>query len=545
MMRRKQYDGFSLVFSDEVSDAIDAGEAVVALESNVITHGLQYPENVATARKVEAAVRAGGAIPATIGIADGCITIGMTDADIERFASTPGIPKVSSRDMPIVLAAGGLGATTVASSVVAAELAGIPFFASAGIGGVHRGAERTMDVSSDLIQFTRSKVAVVCAGAKSILDLNLTMEYLETHCVPVISYKADDFPAFYCVSSGIRSPHRLDDEALIARAIDCHWALGNKSSILIASPIKQEDAIDSREVDAVIAKAMADAERDGVRGNGLTKYLMRAVDKATEGRSATANMSVLISTAELAGRVAASFAELRRGSRARRARDAATRAVIFDLDGTLVDSPRAIVETFTAAFAAMGVPARDASVIRATIGLPLEQAFSKLMEVPLDDPRVVQGVQQYLILFKELILPRARSLIFPGVESGLAALRDQGFSLAVATSKFYASADALLKAAGLRDHFHIVLGADQVTKSKPNPEMGELIMNKLGVSPERAVMVGDTTHDLLMARAAGMRSVAVTYGVHSAQQLRASDPTWVADTFEDVLSYVQQGLPQN
>ncbi|QRK04331.1 pseudouridine-5'-phosphate glycosidase [Archangium violaceum] len=311
-MRRNSHGNVPLVFSEEVSDALSAGQPVVALESNVITHGLSYPENAATARKVEAAVRAGGAVPATIGIADGRILIGMTDADIERFASTPGIPKVSSRDMPVVLAGGGMGATTVASSLVVADLANIPFFASAGIGGVHRGAERTMDISSDLIQFTRSKVAVVCAGAKSILDLGLTMEFLETHCVPLISYGSDDFPAFYCISSGIRSPHRLDDEAMIARAIEWHWALGNHSSILITTPIRKEDAIDSREVDAVISKAMLTAEKDGVRGNAITKYLMRAVDKATEGRSAKANMSVLISTAELAGRLAVAHARHRR-----------------------------------------------------------------------------------------------------------------------------------------------------------------------------------------------------------------------------------------
>jgi pseudouridylate synthase len=311
-MHRTSHGNVPLVFSEEVSDALSAGQPVVALESNVITHGLSYPENAATARKVEAAVRAGGAVPATIGIADGRIMIGMTEADIERFASTPGIPKVSSRDMPVVLAGGGMGATTVASSLVAAELANIPFFASAGIGGVHRGAEKTMDISSDLIQFTRSKVAVVCAGAKSILDLGLTMEFLETHCVPLISYGSDDFPAFYCVSSGLRSPHRLDDEAMIARAIEWHWALGNHSSILITRPIREEDAIDSREVDAVISKAMMTAEKDGVRGNAITKYLMRAVDKATEGRSAKANMSVLISTAELAGRIAVAHAQHRR-----------------------------------------------------------------------------------------------------------------------------------------------------------------------------------------------------------------------------------------
>jgi pseudouridylate synthase len=312
MMRRNPHESIPLVFSEEVSEALSAGRPVVALESNVITHGLPYPENAATARKVEEAVRAGGAIPATLGIEDGRILIGMTAADIERFASTPGIPKVSSRDMPVILAKGGMGATTVASSLVAAELAGIPFFASAGIGGVHRGAEKTMDISSDLIQFTRSKVAVVCAGAKSILDLGLTMEYLETHCVPVISYRFDDFPAFYCISSGIRSPHRMDDEAMIARAIECHWALGNNSSILITNPIREEDAIDSREVDAAITEAMLTAEKDGVRGNAITKYLMRAVDKATEGRSAKANMSVLISTAELAGRLAAAHAQHRR-----------------------------------------------------------------------------------------------------------------------------------------------------------------------------------------------------------------------------------------
>jgi pseudouridine-5'-phosphate glycosidase len=546
MMRCKQFDGFSLAFSDEVSEALDGGRPLVALESNVITHGLQYPDNVATARKVEDAVRAGGSIPATIGIDAGRIMIGMTGADIERFASTPGIPKVSSRDMPVVLASGGMGATTVASSVVAADLAGIPFFASAGIGGVHRGAERTMDVSSDLIQFTRSKVAVVCAGAKSILDLGLTMEYLETHCVPVVSFRSDDFPAFYCVSSGFRSPHRLDDEALIARAVACHWALGHHSSFLIASPIKEADAIDGKEVDAVIARATAAAERDGVRGNALTKYLMRAVDKATEGRSAQANMSVLISTAELAGRLAAAYAEQRRGSLSRSKRgaggDAGTRAVIFDLDGTLIDTPRAIVETFAATFAAMGVTARDPAVIRATIGLPLERAFSQLLEVSLDDDRVAHCVERYQVLFRELILPQARSLIFPGVAEGLETLRGQGFALAVATSKFYASADALLRAAGLREHFSVVVGADQVTQPKPAPEMGRLIMDRLGVSAERAVMVGDTTHDLLMASAAGMRSVAVTYGIHSVQELRSSAPTWMADTFHDVLTCVQRGL---
>jgi pseudouridine-5'-phosphate glycosidase len=297
-----------LRFTGEVADALHERRPVVALESNVITHGLPYPDNAATARKVEQAVRAGGAVPATIAVEDGVIVVGMTDDDIERFASTPGIPKVSSRDLPVVLAQGRRGALTVASSVVAAELAGITFFSSAGIGGVHRGAERSMDISSDLIQFTRSPVAVVCAGAKKILDLGLTLEYLETQCVPVVSYRSDDFPAFYCTSSGYRSPMRLDDDETIARAVENHWALGNRSSFLITTPVREDEAIDADEVDAAITEAIDAAERDGVRGQAITKYLMRAVDAATGGRSAQANMAVLISTAEVGGRLAAAHA---------------------------------------------------------------------------------------------------------------------------------------------------------------------------------------------------------------------------------------------
>jgi pseudouridine-5'-phosphate glycosidase len=295
-------------FSEEVADALGERRPVVALESNVITHGLPYPDNAAAAHKVEAAVRAGGAVPATVAVEDGSVRIGMTAEDIERFATTPGIPKVSARDLPVVLARGGRGALTVASSLVAAELAGIAFFASAGIGGVHRGAEKSMDISSDLIQFTRSKVAVVCAGAKKILDLGLTLEYLETHSVPVVSYRSDDFPAFYCVSSGLPSPCRLDDETLIARAVEHHWALGNHSSFLITTPIPAAQAVADAEVDAAIEEAVAAAERDGVRGNAITKYLMRAVDRATAGRSGQANMAVLISTAEVGGRLAAAHA---------------------------------------------------------------------------------------------------------------------------------------------------------------------------------------------------------------------------------------------
>ncbi|WP_240502985.1 HAD-IA family hydrolase [Streptomyces prasinopilosus] len=210
---------------------------------------------------------------------------------------------------------------------------------------------------------------------------------------------------------------------------------------------------------------------------------------------------------------------------------APARVAMFDLDGTLVDSPRAIVEAFAAAFEAMGLAPRDPEDVRATIGLPLEQAFGKLLGVPHDDPSVADGVARYQEAFRTLILPRARSLVFPGVPEGLAELRRRGVVVTVATSKFHASADALLTAAGLRDHITTLVGADDVTHPKPHPESGLLILGRLGARPEHAVMVGDTTHDLKMAAAAGLASVAVTYGVHERSALEAVSPTYVADTF--------------
>jgi pseudouridine-5'-phosphate glycosidase len=299
-----------LVIAPEVRAALAAGRPVVALESNVITHGLPYPANIETAVAVEAAVRTGGAVPATIAVEDGRLLVGLDGEALERFAAEPGIPKVSTRDLPFALARGGKGATTVASSVAIAELAGIAVFASAGIGGVHRGAAQSWDVSADLLQFTRSKVAVVSAGAKTVLDLPLTVEVLETQGVPVVTYQFDEFPAFYCRSSGVPSPQRLDDLDTIARAIDLHWALGGPGGVLVASPIPEAEALDGEAIEAVIDQAIASAQTEGVGGAGLTKRLMRAVDAATDGRSSKANAAVLIHTALLGGRLAAAYAAL-------------------------------------------------------------------------------------------------------------------------------------------------------------------------------------------------------------------------------------------
>lgn len=294
----------TLEFHPEVKAALEAGQAVVALESNVITHGLDYPDNVKTALKMEDAVRESGAIPATIGIDNGVVLVGMNREQVERFASTPNIPKVSSRDLPFVLASGQMGATTVASSLIIAELAGILFFSSAGIGGVHRGAETSMDISSDLIQFTRSQVVIVCAGAKNILDIGLTLEYLETQCVPVVSYRSDDFPAFYCQSSGHKSPVRMDHADEIARAIEINRSLPRSGGLLITTPTREEDAIDSLDIQLVVQDAVKRAKLKGVTGNSVTKFIMKAIEKATAGRSAEANQAVLINTARVAGELA-------------------------------------------------------------------------------------------------------------------------------------------------------------------------------------------------------------------------------------------------
>ncbi|WP_282790809.1 pseudouridine-5'-phosphate glycosidase [Streptomyces sp. CC224B] len=296
-----------LAVSEEVRTAVAERRPVVALESSLIVNGPAYPANAELSLDIEKAVRDRGAVPATIGIADGEFVVGM-DADlIDRFASAKSIPKVSARDLGTVLAGGGLGATTVAGTVVPAVRAGIAVFSTAGIGGVHRRAQETFDVSADLQQFTRSRITVVCAGAKSILDLRLTAEYLETAGVPVLGYRTDTLPAFYVRESEV-PVSRVDNLTVAARATRLHWEVNGDRSVLLTAPIDEQDALDGDEIERAIQAALVEADRAGVRGNAISPFLMRALTEVTAGRSAAATRAVLLSTARVAGEFAVALA---------------------------------------------------------------------------------------------------------------------------------------------------------------------------------------------------------------------------------------------
>jgi len=312
-MRAKPLLKDIVMLSEEVSIALDERKPVVALESNVITHGIDYPQNVETAIRMCSAVKKSGAEPAIIYIDKGKIKVGASDEDIKKLAQSGDIPKASSRDLAGLLSSGKSGATTIASSMVVADLVGIDFFASAGLGGAHRGVEITMDISSDLIQLTRSRVTVVSAGAKSILDIGRTLEFLETHCVPVVGYKSDDFPAFYCRSSGFSVPQRVDSSLELSRMIELNRELHSVGSVLVTCPTREEDSIDEQEISAIIDRAVKAALDANIHGNGLTKFLMRAIDKETDGRSTEANISVLLNNAEVAGWLATAHAKYKRG----------------------------------------------------------------------------------------------------------------------------------------------------------------------------------------------------------------------------------------
>ena len=295
-----------LAVHPEVAAALAARRAVVALESTVIAHGLPRPQNLAAARALEDEVRGLGPPPATIAIADGQAVVGADDALLVRLAEDPSVAKVSRRDLAPVLARRGLGATTVAATVEIAARAGISVMATGGIGGVHRGGERSFDESADLEAIARQPVCVVCAGAKLVLDLALTLERLETLGVPVVGYGTDELPAFYVRSSGLRLEHRVEDALAAARVV--REQLSRGAGIVVAVPIAAGDALDRREAEAEVARALQTAEQQGVRGAALTPFLLGQLSDATGGRSLAANLSLLRANARVAAQIALALA---------------------------------------------------------------------------------------------------------------------------------------------------------------------------------------------------------------------------------------------
>ncbi len=288
----------------EVKEALESGKPVVALESTIIAHGMPYPKNVETALKVEEVIRANGAVPATIAIIDGVIKVGLTPEEIEYLGTAKGVLKVSRRDFPVVMAKKMDGATTVAGTMMAAAMAGIKVFVTGGIGGVHRGAGETFDISADLEELKNTNVTVVCAGVKSILDIAGTLEYLETKGVPVVTCGGDYFPAFYSRSSGIPAELREDDPQAIADMINAKDALGLGGGMLVACPVPEEDEIPFEKMDGVIKEALRECEEQGIKGKRITPFLLSKVKDLTEGASLEANIRLVLHNAEVGAQIA-------------------------------------------------------------------------------------------------------------------------------------------------------------------------------------------------------------------------------------------------
>lgn len=294
----------------DVADALQNGQPVVALESTIISHGMPYPTNLEVAQGVEDIIREAGAVPATIGLLDGRIKIGLSAEELLVFAQAGDVAKVSTRDMGLVLANGGKGATTVAATMIAASLAGIRVFVTGGLGGVHRGAEQSYDVSADLTELGRQQVAVVCAGAKAILDLPKTLEVLETGGVPVIGYGTPEFPAFYSRTSGLSLSARVETAQEAAKAMKSHWGLGLKSGLVLANPLPEAAALEEDQVEAYIGQALAEADAEGVRGKDVTPFLLQRLGELSGGRTLQANIALVENNARLGGRLAVAFANL-------------------------------------------------------------------------------------------------------------------------------------------------------------------------------------------------------------------------------------------
>lgn len=298
-----------LTITTEVSAALAGGKPVVALESTIIAHGMPYPANFEMAQEVEAIIREAGAVPATIAIIGGAIKVGLTTSELKKFAVDGSkITKVSTRDLPFVMAQKVDGATTVASTMRIAAMAGIHVFATGGIGGVHRGAEKSFDISADMMEFAESNVAVVTAGAKAILDLALTLETLETLGVPVVGYGTDDFPAFYSRASGHAVPMRCDTPEEVVGLMKAKWGMGLKGGIVVANPIPLEHEIMAAEIAPVIEKAVAEAARQNVTGKNVTPFLLARLAEVTGGRSLKANMALVRHNARIGAEIAKAYA---------------------------------------------------------------------------------------------------------------------------------------------------------------------------------------------------------------------------------------------
>jgi pseudouridine-5'-phosphate glycosidase len=296
-----------LHINPEVESALRSNKPVVALESTIISHGMPYPKNVETALRVEQIVRDNGAVPATIGVMNGKCVVGMTKEEIETFGKASGVWKVSLRDLPYVVSQTLLGATTVAATMRIASMAGIKIFVTGGIGGVHRGAENTMDISADLTEMAQTNVAVISAGVKSILDIGLTLEYLETLGIPVLTVGSDEFPSFYSRESGYKSPLRLDTPEAIAKMLLAKWSMGLNGSVMIANPLSAEASIDPNEMEGHIQQALNAAATAGIKGKEVTPFLLKYIADYTKGESLEANIALICSNAALGAKIAGSF----------------------------------------------------------------------------------------------------------------------------------------------------------------------------------------------------------------------------------------------
>ena len=296
----------------EIQDALDKGLPVVALESTIISHGMPYPKNVETAKEVEATVRANGAIPATIAIIGGRLKVGLSEDELEYFGrSGLAITKASRRDIPFIVARNEDGATTVAATMIIADMVGIKLFATGGIGGVHRGGETSMDVSADLDELSRTNVSVVCAGIKSILDIGRTLEYLETVGVPVISYQVDEVPAFYARSSGYKSDYRIDSAEGAAKALHAKYDLGIDGAVLITNPVPEEYALNSADIDQTIAEALVEMDKRGITGKDTTPFLLGRIAEQTGGESLDTNIELVLNNAKLAAEIAVEYSRMK------------------------------------------------------------------------------------------------------------------------------------------------------------------------------------------------------------------------------------------